>query len=217
MRINLNDTISGIPVRNVRKMLKKSHVLCVDNVMENLGIDENHATALIAELISRELIQPHTVMAHHSETSYWKTTLSGNAFAIAKAGKPIRRKSAEKIFAKFMDRVREVTTSPYYLYKVKTVVVFGSYLSDSSTVNDIDIALEIVPKESDTERFGELLDQRRDLLLQQGKHPKNIVEYVSLPEIEVYRFLKSRSRALSLHSISDKTWRTSKHLVVFQD
>jgi hypothetical protein len=84
-------------------------------------------------------------------------------------------------------------------------------------MNDIGVAVKIVPKETDVERFGELLEERIELLLQQGKHLNNIVEQVSLPETEVRRFLKSRSRALSLHDISDTTWQSSKHLVVYQD
>lgn len=217
MRINLDDTISDVPVRKIRKMLKKSRVLSIESIKEELDIDENHATALLGELLNRELIEPDTEIARHSETPYWKTTINGNAFAMAKAGKPIRRKSAEQILSKFMERVREVCSNPYYLYKVKTVVVFGSYLSDSPTMNDIDVAVEIVWKETDMERRGELLEERIELLLQQGKRPNNVVEQVSLPETEVRRFLKSRSRALSLHDIDDKIWQSSKHLVVYQD
>jgi predicted nucleotidyltransferase len=217
MRIDLNDTISDIPVRRIRKMLKKSRVLSIESVREELEISEKQAADLLDELISRELIRPDSEMAQHSETPYWRTTINGNAFAMAKAGKPIVRKSAEEIFTRFMERVREVCANPYYLYKVKTVVLFGSYLSDSSTMNDIDIAIEVVPKETNTERFGELLEQRREFLLQEGKHPNSILEYASLPQIEVYRFLKSRSRALSLHDISDTTWESTKHLVVHQD
>ncbi len=217
MHINLDDTISDIPVREIRKMLRKNNVLGIENVMEDLRIDKDHAIALIGELNNRELIEPYAELASYSEILYWSTTVNGNALAIAKAGKPIRRRSAEQILSKFMERVQEVTTNPYYLYKVRTVVVFGSYLSDSPTVNDIDIALELAPKESDREHLGELIEQRIKLLLQQGKRPKNIVEYALLPQIEIYRFLKSRSRALSLHDIDDTTWQSSKHLVVYQD
>jgi hypothetical protein len=115
MRINLNDTISDMPVRKIRKMLRKSRVLSIESSMEKLDIDGNRATVLLGELTSRELIKPDIERARHSRTSYWKTTINGNAFAIAKAGKPIRRKSAEQILAKLIERAREVNTNPYYL------------------------------------------------------------------------------------------------------
>jgi predicted nucleotidyltransferase len=217
MRINLNDTISGVPVRQIRKMLRKDHLLSIENIMEELKIDEAHATVLLKELIDRGMLELDTETPRYSNTPYWRTTITGNAFAIAKAGKPITRKSAERILSNFMERVREVCANPYYLYKVKTVVIFGSYLSDSPTMNDIDVAVEIVWKETDLERRGELLEERIELLIRQGKRPKNIVERVTLPETEVRRFLKSHSPALSLHDVSDEIWRSSKHLVVYQD
>jgi predicted nucleotidyltransferase len=217
MRIDLNETISAIPVRQIRNMLRKDRLFSTENVMEDLKLDETRANVLLKELVNRGMLELDTETPRYSDTLYWRTTVAGNAFAMAKAGKPIRRKSAEQIFAKFMERVQEVSTNPYYLYKVKTVVVFGSYLSESSTMNDIDIAVEVVWKEANMERREELLEDRIKLLIHQGKHPRNVVEYATLPQIEVYRHLKSRSRAISLHDVSDTTWQSSKHRIVYQD
>ena len=43
-------------------------------------------------------------------------------------------------------RVFNVNSSKYYLYKVSNVIIFGSYLSKIDRINDIDVAVEILPK-----------------------------------------------------------------------
>ncbi|PYV34643.1 MAG: hypothetical protein DMG09_20830 [Acidobacteria bacterium] len=43
---------------------------------------------------------------------------------------------------KLLERVRAVSESDYFLYRVKKVLVFGSYLQDLDKANDIDVAVE---------------------------------------------------------------------------
>jgi predicted nucleotidyltransferase len=44
--------------------------------------------------------------------------------------------------------VKEVNEAGKFLYRVRKVALFGSFLTESSTVGDLDIAIELVPKES---------------------------------------------------------------------
>jgi predicted nucleotidyltransferase len=87
-----------------------------------------------------------------SESPAWSTTIKGNALAMASAAGPVLRKTAERLLAEFLDRVKEVRESDTYLYRVKRVILFGSMLDqDRSHVNDIDLVVELVHKVKDRE------------------------------------------------------------------
>ncbi|MFO7583254.1 MAG: hypothetical protein R6W69_00880 [Anaerolineales bacterium] len=58
-------------------------------------------------------------------------------------------------------------------------ILFGSFLGDSETVGDVDIALNISPKEKDTEIFGEQLDQRRAETVPKGRVFKRFLDEVT--------------------------------------
>ena len=115
---------------------------------------------------------------------------------MATAAKPVTRAKADQIFAEFMERVQKVNDDPYYLFRVTRVVLFGSYIHDTPTVNDIDIALQLAPKVDDLDRRGELYEQRRR---ESPRIFRNLIDLIGWPMNEVWLFLKSRSRTLSLH------------------
>jgi predicted nucleotidyltransferase len=79
------------------------------------------------------------------------------------------------------------------------VVLFGSYIRDAETVNDIDIAVELAPKIDDIELRIKLYAQRRRKC---KRRFRNLTDYLGWPMQEVWLYLKSRSRALSLHDFA---------------
>jgi len=84
----------------------------------------------------------------------------------------------------FMERVREVNVNPHYLYKVKEVVLFGSYLTLRERINDIDVAVEVGPKYGAAEQ-EERNGRRRREAIDQGKHFSHFIDEMFWPEIEV--------------------------------
>ncbi len=215
MRIDAKETILDVPILEVRKLLRtgRDHFWHVNFAISTLNVSVEKAEALLAELEKKGLIEPSV----RDGEKYWHNSMAGNAFAIAKASKPLLRKSAEKVFADFMKRVEQVRDDPYYLYKVKKVLLFGSYLSNSAYLNDIDIAIELTPKETDAKRHGILLEERQKLLAEGGMHFNTYVDYLYAPETEVRKFLKSRSRAISLHSTLDRILQTANYRIVYED
>lgn len=118
--------------------------------------------------------------------------------AIASASAPLQRSTAERLLIEFLERVEQVRDEPKWLVKVKTAVLFGSFLGDSATLGDIDIALTMRPAYEDKRRQEAAETEYREAATKAGRRFSNHVEYIFWPENEVKRFLRSRRR-VSLH------------------
>ena len=209
MRLDPNYKILGIPVLEVRQLLRQGsqHTWDANLVAHVIDVGIEEAQQLIDELVRRGVIEKF-------DTTFYKNTIQGNAIANATAAKLIWRKTADRAFAEFMKRVEEVNTHPYYLYRVTKVIVFGSYLSDAEKVSDVDLALDLAAKDSVN---GDALDTRIHQAEQGGRRFRNITERVYWPYTEVIRYLKSRSRTLSFHYIDDPILSQGQSRIVFPD
>jgi predicted nucleotidyltransferase len=217
MRINASDTICGISIMSVRNFLRSSsqpQKWRAEYLSSLLKLEEIQTVELLMELEEKGYIEKDEL--YYGE-QYWRNTINGNALGNASAAKPYKRKTAEKALTKFMERVQKVNSDPYYLYKVTRVVLFGSYLSDVPEVSDVDIALEIAPKEEDLEVRGLQLEKRREEAEISGKQFNNIVEWAGVAELEVWSFLKSRSRIISMHVATDELLKLAGGKVVFDE
>lgn len=196
MKINAKDTILDTPILTIRKFLKntsRGEIWSESLACQLLKLDVDETRRLLDELSRLGYIEQ---ASSRNGQQRWQNTIQGNALALASAAKPTTRAKADQIFADFMQRVHTVNNDPYYLFKVTKVVLFGSYLQDTPTVNDIDLAIDMDCKEPDIKRRGELFKQRRK---ESGRNFGSYIDYVGWPETEVWMFLKSRSRVLSLH------------------
>ena len=65
-------------------------------------------------------------------------------------------------------------------------------------VSDVDLAVEIVEKEADSERARSKNCDRVEELAAAGHRFRNVVEMAGCWHLEVFRFLKGRSRVIAL-------------------
>jgi hypothetical protein len=73
---------------------------------------------------------------------WWDTTILGNALAMASFGRPISRKTADRLVIELLQRARAYNADPSKPMFIDTLRVFGSYLDpDIDPVGDIDIEL----------------------------------------------------------------------------
>jgi predicted nucleotidyltransferase len=87
-----------------------------------------------------------------------------------------------------------------FLAKVTKVIVFGSFLRpDVDRLGDIDVAIELQPKELDKEKLRKATQRRVAELATQGRRFGGFLEREAWWRTEAFRFLKGRSRAISLH------------------
>ena len=200
MRIDPNGIIAGHPSKLMREVLRRGragpwHAHLVRDVL-NINLAE--ANGVIEELKNMGFIE-----VTEGSADLWTNTVRGNALANSSAAKPIHRSTAAKALQAFLERVGDVNRDAYYLYRVRSVVLFGSYLSGGPLLNDVDVAVMVVAKTSNPDERHRLDRERISAALRDGRRFSNIVQEISWPQTEVWLKLKSRSRALSLHDLKD--------------
>jgi predicted nucleotidyltransferase len=200
MRIDPKSTIADQPILAVRELLRRGRTgewgVSYARTVLKIGVDE--AERVLAALCAQGFITPG--MSHDGEQLY-QVTVPGRALAIASAGKPIQRRTADRLLRELLDRADKVNADSHYLYQVKHIVVFGSYLSDATELGDVDVAVHTERKEADWDAHMALEDQRVAEARKAGRTFRSYEEEVGWPETEVYRFLRSRSAGLSIHDL----------------
>jgi predicted nucleotidyltransferase len=208
MRIDSKEQIADVEILKVRDLLRRVNNTDeweADYVADRLKLSPKKADKLLNELNRRGYIEPIRI---YRQKQFYRKSLKGSALGLASAAKPVKRKTADRIFSEFMDRVRQVNSEPSFLVKVKKVLVFGSYLTDALRINDIDVAVELIWKENHpmvlNEDKAQLALKLSNIAEKKGKQFHSFIDRLDWPEHEVRLFLKSRSRTLSIHSIHDE-------------
>ena len=216
MHIDPKSEIVGHPALLIRDLLRKIGDSSVqpEYIAYHLGVGGAEASETITALEAQGYLEVDASLAHRGP--HYKTTLLGSSLSLASAAKLLTRKTATRKLREFRERVREVNANPYYLYKVKKVVLFGSYLTVRERINDIDVAIEVGPKHGSAEQ-EERNGWRRREARDQGKRFSNFTDEMFWPEIEVMKFLKSRSRAISLHRTSDGVLAQADREIIYQE
>ncbi len=184
----------------VRTFLRRYRVFDMDVAAagHELNTDERHAREFLLALQSAGLIEAVKDHTREGEPAY-SITIKGNALANATAAQPIRRSTAELALRQFMTRLDRLNAAEEYVYRVTSAVLFGSMLSGAERLGDVDIAIELEPRVADNTEFRKWCDARRKLAAQRGTYFSNAVDWVFWPRMEVFRVLRARARALSLH------------------
>lgn len=199
MRLDPQSAIGGKPALRVRKFLQKvSDAPSWDSavVQAAFSVNEDEARTLIHAFRQGGLIQ--RVRAKGKEA--WTVSQSGQSFAIAKATRPITRKTAEIALGQFMERVQRVNREDYFLAKVTRIILFGSILQpDVDRLGDVDIAIQLEAKEHTVEIYRQQNARRVAECERNGQRIIGILKRSFWWQIETFRFLKGRNRSISLH------------------
>jgi len=166
---------------------------------KRLEIDVYKAQRLIVQLLNMGYI---ATMENGFDES-WVLTTKGVQFLQARASKPIKRSTADRVLAEFLERVVELNANPQYCYRVEIALVFGSYINTNNDyLGDLDVAILTDRKEPDLEIHSYRLEQRIQEVENAGRRFSTWLEREFWPMEEVYRFLRKRSRTLSLHDVT---------------
>lgn len=200
MRIDSTATIAGHPALSVRELLRRGRVgeWGTHFVRHVMKVDPDEAARVLASLNEKGLIEPGAL---EGAEQLYHLTMLGRSLAGASAGKPIKRGTADKLLAGFLERVERVNADSYYLFRVAHVVVFGSYLTEAEVLGDLDIAIHLEAKEADWEKHVAREDARISEAHEAGRNFPSYEAQIHWPETEVRRFLKGRSPAISLHDL----------------
>jgi predicted nucleotidyltransferase len=198
VRIDPKDVVGGYPALTIRKLVRRlNNLLCwnAETVGVILRIERSNAEAIVRVLVEAGLAVAEPSLC----TGGCITTQLAQSFGSATAAKPITRQTADIALFQLLERVDQVNRGEYFLAKVTKVVVFGSYLrAGVDRLSDLDIAVELQPKEPDWDRLRELTQKRVEQLQSAGRRFRNWLDIEYYWHLEAFRFLKGRSRAISL-------------------
>lgn len=199
MKINPKETIAESPLLKIRDLLKKGKAESIVLTASFLKITKKKARQLLKNLLELGYIEEVQVDGY----KIYRNTLKGNALALSKAVPSLSREKADALYNAFIERVKQVNQEDYYLYKVTKVQLFGSYLTVSPVVNDIDICLELDRKEADSEIWLKQNQARVSEAAQKGVRFNTYLDELFYSEREVRSFLSAKSRYLSFHDPDD--------------
>jgi len=134
-----------------------------------------------------------------SPIPWYAITDAGRDLTRASAAKRIKRETAIAVLSEFIERVQSVNSSPGYLYFVKRVAVFGSFLQHGERLGDVDVAVDLTSRVVfDREHKWVELFQKHAWA--SGRDFSSLEEEIFWPRQEVHLALKSRKRSLSIQS-----------------
>lgn len=200
MKINSKETIAGYPILKIRDLLRYNRGLN-ELILENaLKISANEARRVLQEMVALGLIEKD----EEDMDGFWfLITLQGNSLGNAKAIPSISRAKADVLFEKFMLRVKEVNKNPQYLYKISRVDLFGSYITNAETINDIDIGYKLEKKGRDRDKWRVKDRQQVRKARHSGVNFNSFMDDLFYTRRIVQKYLKSRSPYISLHDLDD--------------
>ncbi len=135
-------SVENVRLRNYLRKFGDCHI-CVEGIVDTFDLSPAKAKEVVQELVKLGLIEPVNVKDGEAPSIY-STTIRGNAFGLASAAKSVGRKSATRILREFLDRVRLANENTEFAYRIESVILFGSYLSGATSVNDVDLSVELV-------------------------------------------------------------------------
>jgi hypothetical protein len=133
----------------------------------------------------------------------WRNTRAGDAAVGVSEARPVKRTTAEEKLEEMLERVDEVNRDPKYLFRVARVLVFGPYLTKTAQIKDIDVAVELEPKEHDEAKHRKRMTERAQEAEAAGKKFKSHAARDQWGRTEVMDHLKGRTRAIALREADD--------------
>ena len=196
MQINSRQTIGGVSSLQVRRFFR--HVVAHHHdsfdrawLLSYLQLREPQADQLLKGLASQGFI---SLESPRNNLQYHLTDLAHDLVR-SSAAKRISRNTAQEGLEGLMSRMKEINSNPKYLYSVRSVVVFGSYLNHGERLGDVDVAIELSSRIEDPSQRAEAhLRYAQEC----GRQFGNFTDQLYWAEAEIYQVLKARRRTISI-------------------
>jgi predicted nucleotidyltransferase len=137
-------------------------------------------------------------MVDSGSADHWTATPKAKELQFESRGR-LTRVKADGLVGQLLARVRAVNDDPKYAFKIDSVVLFGSYLSDRDRIGDIDVAIALRPRLQKKDAQKALEEAARS----RGPESRNLVEHLFRPQREVRQAVKARSSWLDIRDVSE--------------
>jgi hypothetical protein len=108
-------------------------------------IKATEAKRVLAALVTDGYLEPHEPTDQHDKSKY-QTSVKGRQLAAANLTPRFDRAKADNEVAALVARANEINTRDELVFFVHKITAFGSYLTDSNDLGDIDLVVEVEPR-----------------------------------------------------------------------
>ena len=129
MRLTRKQTICDIPILKIRDYFDhiRPALISPEMISEQFDLNKEKTKELIDALLSEGYIEAA------KKKGKYQLTIKGQALCVARYTNPLNKEKADKLFKEFMERVEEINSNEFYLYRVSKIVLFGSYIDPEKT------------------------------------------------------------------------------------
>jgi len=190
MNIDSRQQIAGVPILEIRRFLRHHEkAFRREWLIQFLHLDIETAEVLLDGLVQQGFV----VRKSCSREGEYEMTDLGRQLCRSSAAKRVSRKTADEALKGIMARVEEVNANPKYLYSVRSLVVFGSYLSGEDRLGDLDVAVELSSRVTDGQAEASLAYSKES-----GRRFNTFVDQLYWAQREILLMLKARQRTISI-------------------
>lgn len=195
MRFDFNTAIAGVRLIEFRNLLRRFERYPVDECANWLGISEAESAKLLSAAVDAGYLVKDQKASEEFQEDIYEATALGFRLRSAKALKRIPRKKAEEILAQIPATVEEINANPEFVYVIKRVLIFGSFLESAPDLGDIDTVVETAIKPEWEGRNVEANEMRA----RKSGRRLSFLDTLFFGEHEVTKAFKRISRYISLH------------------
>jgi hypothetical protein len=129
----------------VRKRGDDQREVCKIWDFKFMPVKAAEAKRVFAALLAEGYLEPHEP-EHKFDKAKYQTSIKGRRLAAANLTKRFDRRNADNEIAALIARANEINTRDELAFYVHKVTAFGSYLTDSDDLGDIDLVVELQPR-----------------------------------------------------------------------
>lgn len=200
MDVDLKQRIEGQTLRSVRDLLRRNQIVSASDAAAFLRISEAQAEDFLDALLRAGYLELDEGSTKHWGYRCYEASDLGVRLRAASALARISRAKADQIVAQVVSTIGDISADEDLIFSVKEARVFGSYLSSSPTLGDVDLLVRLEPRSQYADCFVERSIERARA---QGKSHLAYILQASYGRIEVKRLIKRVSRYVSVHEAGD--------------
>ncbi|MDZ7743746.1 MAG: hypothetical protein U5Q03_18935 [Bacteroidota bacterium] len=225
MRVNSKEKLFGHPVLKIREIIRyamnkklwaRSETGIYHKASGFFKISESTSKEIINKLINNGYLKIKKEKAGSRIQYELVPTAKGNRLGNASALPPITTGKATQLLSDLIERAKSINENDDLVYYIESLKVFGSYLSDTEVLSDLDVGFKL-SRRYEGDQFMERNQKRIDLALNKGKSFRNFVDEVTWPHTEVIKMLKAGKRYINLHNEEeDDVLKVTDYEIVYQ-
>jgi hypothetical protein len=190
VRIKKTDEFGGMPAALAREVVRHFQSFKPAQVVRPLFHSESGALRAVEALATEGFLEERERGADGER--WWRTTIEGNALAMASFNRPIKRSTADSLVAGVVERAARYNENPERPFYVARLRLFGSYLRpDVAELGDVDLELTVGSRDYSANELLAYADAS-------GRTFNSHLERISWPRRELVRTLRGRFAALNL-------------------